>query len=46
MNQLVARIAGAFSDAMPKGLAAGGAIFEHPEFERLEMEKGSRPDSD
>jgi hypothetical protein len=41
MNQLVARIAGAFSDAMPKGLTAGGAILEHPEFERLEMEKGS-----
>jgi hypothetical protein len=46
MNQLVARIAGAFSDAMPKGLEAGGAIFEHPEFEHLEMKKGSRPDSD
>jgi hypothetical protein len=39
MNQVVAKFAGAFSDAMPKGLKAGGAIFEHPEFERLEMEK-------
>jgi hypothetical protein len=29
-----------------KGARGGGAIFEHPEFERLEMEKGSRPDSD
>jgi hypothetical protein len=46
MNQLVAKIAGAFSDAMPKGLAAGGAIYEHPDFERLEMEKGIRPGSD
>ena len=46
MNQLVAKFAGAFSDAMPKGLAAGGAIFEHPDFERLEMEKGIRPGSE
>jgi hypothetical protein len=43
MNQLVAKFAGAFSDAMPKGLEAGGEILEHPEFERLEMEKGIRP---
>jgi hypothetical protein len=46
MNQWVASFAGAFSDAMPKGLAVGGAIFEHPEFERLEMEKRVRPGSD
>jgi hypothetical protein len=44
MNKLVAKVAGAFSDAMPKGLAAGGAIYEHPDFERLEMEKGIRPE--
>jgi hypothetical protein len=42
MNRLVAKFAGAFSDAMPEGLTAGGAILEHPEFERLEMEKGNR----
>jgi hypothetical protein len=39
MNRVVARIAGAFSDAMPMGLAAGSPVFEHPEFEHLEMEK-------
>lgn len=37
MNRVVARLAGAFSDAMPKGLAAGSPIFDHTEFERLEM---------
>lgn len=42
MNHLVARFAGAFSDALPRGLVAGGAILEHPEFERLEMEERAR----
>jgi hypothetical protein len=37
MNRIVARLARAFSDATPKGLAAGPSIFDHPEFERLEM---------
>jgi hypothetical protein len=46
MNQLVAKFAGAFSDAMPKGIEVGGAIFEHPGFERIEMEKGGRPKAD
>jgi len=40
MNAIVARFAGAFHDAMPPGLRAGGAIFEHPEFERLETDGG------
>jgi hypothetical protein len=37
MNRLVARFAGAFHDAAPE-VHAEGAIFEHPDFERLETE--------
>ena len=37
MNRIVARFAGAFSDAIGDGLDVRGAIFEHPRFERLEM---------
>ena len=37
MNQLVARVAGAFHDAAP-GVALESPIFEHPDFERLESE--------
>jgi hypothetical protein len=40
MNRIVARFAGAFSDAFEKAGGAPrqvqGAIFEHPDFERLE----------
>jgi hypothetical protein len=35
MNQVVARIAGQFSDAIGPGV--GSPLFAHPEFERLEM---------
>lgn len=38
MNRIVARIAGALSDVAPPELRAEGAIFEHPDFERLESE--------
>ena len=39
-NQVVARIAGAFGDAFDKSKehgVVGSPIFEHKEFERLEM---------
>lgn len=38
MNRIVARIAGKLSDAVSPALRAEGAIFEHPDFERLESE--------
>jgi hypothetical protein len=38
MNRLVARFAGSLHDAISPSLQAEGAIFAHPEFERLEME--------
>lgn len=40
MNRLVARVAGALHDAAPD-LHAEAAIFEHPDFERLETEPPS-----
>jgi hypothetical protein len=43
MNRLVARFAGAFHDAAPE-VHAEAAIFEHPDFERLETEPPS-PDA-
>ena len=46
INRIVARIAGAFHDAMPAELRAEGAIFEHREFERLEMEAVERGEED
>ena len=45
MNRIVARLGGALADAMPDGVRPAGAIFEHPEFERLEME-GRRQDDE
>jgi hypothetical protein len=45
MNEIVARIAGAFHDAMPADSEnthrVEGAIFEHPDFERLETKGGA-----
>jgi hypothetical protein len=38
MNRIVARFAGAFHDATSPSVRAEGAIFEHPDFERLETE--------
>ena len=38
MNRIVARFAGAFHDATAPGVRSDGAIFEHPDFERLETE--------
>jgi hypothetical protein len=38
MNRIVARFAGAFHDATAPSVRAEGAIFEHPDFERLETE--------
>ena len=37
MNQLVARFAGAMSDAIGERHDVRAPIFEHPTFERLEM---------
>jgi hypothetical protein len=37
MNRLVAGVAGRFSDAMPNSQAVRSPIFEHPDFEHLEM---------
>jgi hypothetical protein len=42
MNRLVARVAGRMSDAMPGNHSVKAAIFEHPEFERLEVERDPR----
>lgn len=45
MNQIIARIAGKFTDALRdsdagrQGFTTGGAIFDHPDFERLETEE-------
>jgi hypothetical protein len=42
-NGIIARFAGAFSDAVPSSAGeVGGAILEHPEFEHLEMERRKR----
>jgi hypothetical protein len=38
MNGIVARLGGALHDAIGTKHSVQGAIFEHPEFERLEME--------
>jgi hypothetical protein len=38
MNRIVARFAGAMSDALSPGHRTEGAIFDHPDFERLETE--------
>lgn len=40
MNRIVARFAGAFHDALPSPRRVEGAIFSHPDFERLETEGG------
>jgi len=39
MNQIVARVAGAFSDAAASAHDIKAEIFAHPEFEHLEMEE-------
>ena len=41
MNRIVARIAGAFHDAVGNHAHVGGAIFKHPEFEELETRDGA-----
>lgn len=46
MNRIVARIAGAFHDAASPDHRAEGAIFEHPDFERLETEPLDRGTDD
>jgi hypothetical protein len=43
MNRIVARVAGAMHDAVGDGARTEGAIFDHPEFERLESERDRRP---
>jgi hypothetical protein len=43
MNRLIARFAGALHDAMPPDRTLEAAIFEHPDFEHLEMERGDPP---
>ena len=43
MNRIVARIAGAMHDAAGEGVRTEGAIFDHPEFERLESERRGDP---
>lgn len=45
MNRIVAAFAGRFHDAMPPGLRAEGAIFEHPEFERFESDGDGEADA-
>lgn len=44
MNRLVARFAGALSDHLGEGHSVEAPIFEHEEFEHLEMEFPARPD--
>ncbi len=44
MNQLVARFAGQISDALGDTTDVRAAIFEHPQFERLEMDTLPRPE--
>jgi hypothetical protein len=43
MNRIVARFAGAFHDATSGQVRTEGAIFEHPDFERLETEPLDEP---
>jgi hypothetical protein len=45
MNGLIARLGGALHDAIGQDHSVEAAIFEHPEFERLEMEPLTRPKS-
>ena len=40
MNRIVAAFAGAVHDAISPTAKVGGEIFDHPEFEHLEMERG------
>jgi hypothetical protein len=40
MNRLMARFAGALHDALSPDRSVEAAIFEHPDFEHLEMERG------
>ena len=42
MNRIVARIAGALHDAIGDRARTEGAIFDHPEFEHLESDRGKR----
>ncbi|MEO8622035.1 MAG: hypothetical protein ABI625_13280 [bacterium] len=43
MNRIMARLAGALHDALPADRTLEAAIFEHPDFEHLEMERGDPP---
>ena len=42
MNGLIAQLGGALHDAIGQDHSVEAAIFEHPEFERLEMEPLTR----
>ena len=43
MNRIIAPVAGAMHDAVGDRARTEGAIFDHPEFERLESERDRRP---